>query len=290
MEILKDISLKEYSSYKIGGLARFFCIAENKEDIISAINFAKDNNLEILPIGGGSNILFSDKGFDGLVLKIKNNDIEILEEGDKVLLMVSSGILLSQLLDFSKQNSLAGLEWMAGIPGTLGGAIVGNAGIKNGQNISDCIRKIFVFDIKDKELKIFNKDDCNFKYRESIFKGNNDYVLINAEIALNKGIKENIESLSKEILQNRIATQPYNLPSVGSVFKNPENDSAGRLIEACGLKGKQIGGAKISELHANFIVNVDNASSNDVMELIDLIKKTVKEKFNILLEEEIEFF
>lgn len=290
MEILRNISLKENSTYKIGGKAVFFCIANGTSDILEAVKYAKDNNLDLLPIGGASNILFSDNGYSGLVLKIANKGINILKEKDEVVLQVSAGTNLAELISFASDNNLTGLEWGIGIPGTVGGAIVNNAGIKDGASMSDCIIEVSAVSVKDSVQNIFLKENCNFSYRSSLFKGNNDYVIIDAKIILKKSEKDLIKVKEKEILEKRLQTQPYNLPSAGSVFKNPLNFSAGKLIEECGLKGKQIGGAQISTMHGNFIVNTGDATEKDVKDLINLIKETVKIKFNIFLEEEIEFF
>lgn len=290
MEILRNISLKDNSTYKIGGKAVFFCVAEGLNDVIEAIKYAKDNHLDILPIGGASNILFSDSGYTGLVLKMANKGINIIKDKENVVLQVNAGVNLSELISFASDNNLTGLEWGVGIPGTIGGAIANNAGIKEGLSMGDCIIDVSVVDTRNLSQKDFLKQDCNFLYRSSIFKGNNDYVIMGAKIVLERSEKELIKNKEKEILEKRLQTQPYNFPSVGSVFKNPENYSAGKLIEDCGLKGKQIGGAQISLMHGNFIINVGNATEKDVKGLIKLIKEAVKNKFNILLEEEIEFF
>jgi len=256
MKLQKNVSLKKYTTFKIGGPAKYFFVAKNKSDLLKAVQEAKKRRLPVFVLGGGSNVLFPDKGYRGLVIKFQN-------------------LKLSQLVN-------SGLEWAAGIPGTVTGAIWGNAGAF-GKSMKDVVKKVEVFDVKNEKIKILNNKDCRFGYRDSIFKKNHDLIILSAEIKQKKSDPQEI----KKCLAHRRKTQPLSFPSAGSVFKNPPGFSAGELVEKCGLKGKKIGGAQISDIHSNFIVNLGGAKAQDVLSLIKLVKKTVNKKFKIKLEEEI---
>jgi len=245
---------------------------------------AKKSNLPFFILGGGSNILVSDKGYNGLVIKIKNQKSKI--KNNRIL--AEAGLALNRLVELSLKNNLTGMEWAVGIPGTIGGAIYGNAGAFK-KSMKDLIKEVEVFDTKDEKIKIFKNKDCKFGYRDSIFKKKKNLIILSASLQLKKGKKMKIKEKIKRYLNYRKETQPLNFPSAGSIFKNPKNFYAGFLIEKCGLKGKRIGNAKISEKHANFIVNLGNGKAKDVKKLIKLIKKKVKNKFKIELEEEIQY-
>ncbi len=275
-EIKENEILTNHSTFKIGGPARYFVVAKSKEEILEAIEFAKQKNLPFFILGGGSNILFSDKGFDGIIIKIQNTKYKIQDEN----IIASAGMSFAKLISQSVENGLSGLEWGVGIPGTIGGCAAGNCGAY-GHDISESVRKITTLD------KEYSKDECQFSYRKSKFKNSeNKEIILEIELKLEKGDKEKNQEKIKNILSNRRGKiPPY--PSIGCIFKNPKPLSAKNLIEQCGLSGKQIGGARISELHANFIVNVGRATSEDVLTLINLCKEKVREKFSIGLEEEI---
>jgi len=273
MKFQRNVLLKNYTTFKIGGRAKYFFIAKTKNKLIKAVQEAKKLNLPFFILGAGSNVLFSDQDYRGLVIQFQNQK-------------------LSQLVS-------KGLEWAAGIPGTVAGAIRGNAGAF-GQSMKDVVKQIEVFDVKEEKIKILKNKDCRFGYRDSIFKKNPNLIILSAEIKFKKSNPQKI----KKYLEYRKKTQPLNFPSAGSIFKNPPGFSAGelgeedkfsssafaaaRLIEECGLKGKKIGGAQISKIHSNFIINSNQASSQDVLKLINLVKKKVKNKFGIKLEEEIQ--
>jgi len=303
MEIKKNVNLKNYSTFKIGGKAKYFVIAKNEDEIKKAILWAKKKKIPFFILGGGSNVLFSDEGFRGLVIKLRNTRYEIRN----TKLIAEAGVPLQKLVLETAKKGLSGLENLAGIPGTLGGAIWGNAGAF-GREIGDVVEEVKVLDVRGLKLEIkkLKKDDCKFGYRDSIFKKRKNWVILEATLKLKKGEKKEIEERIKEILKLRKEKQPLEFPCAGSVFKNVLIETvprkiqekfkekikngflpAGVLIEAAELKGYQIGGAKISEKHANFIVNIGNAKANDVMQLIEKIKKEVKKKFRVQLEEEI---
>ena len=286
MERLKEnVLLSKYSTFRIGGPARYLIEVANTEDLKKAIQKALELNLEFIVIGGGSNILFSSNGYNGLVIVFKSSNTFSINDN---LIEVDASISLNYLVN--KLNDYIGLEWAIGIPGTLAGAINGNAGAFGGE-MSESIKKVRVLEIKDRKIteKDFSKEDCKFKYRNSIFKNNSNLIIASAILELQKGNKEDINQKIKNNLSKRISKQPKGF-SIGSIFKNGEDLSTGELIEKAGLKGLQIGDAKISNEHANFIINLGNATSDDVLELIKIIKKEVKEKFLIDLEEEIKIF
>ena len=271
----KNISLKEKNTFRIGGLAKYYAEVNSKEEFLKVFKEAKELDIPVFVMGGGSNLLVSDNGFNGLVIKL--NFKEIVAHSS--LLKVDAGAELRDLVFKAKDLNLSGIEWAVGIPGTVGGAIFGNAGVPD-HSISDLIEEIEVFN--NGEVKIFNKEDSLFSYRESIFKKNTNLIILSAKFKFGPG--ENIEEKMKEYLLKRKNIKGY---SAGSIFKNPEGYSAGKLIEECGLKGKRIGDAMISNEHANWIINLGEATSKDVEKLIVLIKEEVKKRFSIDLIEEI---
>ncbi|MDK2949048.1 MAG: UDP-N-acetylmuramate dehydrogenase [Patescibacteria group bacterium] len=286
MEGLKEnVLLSKYSTFRIGGPAKYLIEASDPKDLKRAIEKALEIDLKFLVIGGGSNILFSSEGYDGMVIVFNSSNNFLI---DNNLIEVNASVPLNYLVN--KLDSYTGLEWAVGIPGTLAGAINGNAGAFGGE-ISNSIKKVKALEVKDKKIieREFSKEDCNFGYRNSIFKNNPNLIITSAILELEKGNTEEIKQKIKNNLSKRILKQPKGF-SIGSIFKNGDNFSAGELIEKAGLKGKQIGDAKIAEDHANFIINLGNATSDDVLSLIKIIKKQVEEKFLIKLEEEIKIF
>ncbi|MFA5169244.1 MAG: UDP-N-acetylmuramate dehydrogenase [Candidatus Paceibacterota bacterium] len=308
----EKVMLKDYTTFRIGGPAKYFLRTSDKKELKKIIERAIKENVNFLVIGGGSNTLFSSKGFDGLVIVYKVENIKerpLIEKIGDDYFKVDATIPLSSLI--MEMRSYSGLEWGVGIPGTLGGAINGNVGAL-GESISDSVESVDVLEIKNGEVieKTFKKKECCFGYRTSIFKNNQELLIISAKLNLSKGEENEIQERIKSNLDKRKAKQPKGF-SAGSVFKNysgkisdsivsgypelkPFNEKeiipAGLLIALSQLKGKQIGDAKISEEHANFIINLGKATSDDVLSLISLIKKTVKEKFSVNLEEEIKIF
>lgn len=276
LEIKENEPLRNHSTFRIGGPAKFFIVTKNKEEILEAIEFAKGKDLPFFAFGGGSNILFHDKGYNGIAIKILNSKFQILNSN----VIVSAGTLLSQLIAKSIEAGLTGLEWGIGIPGTVGGCVAGNCGAY-GHDISEFVKKVKTLNEE------YSKEECSFSYRESIFKGSDGKeIILEAELELKKGDKEKSKAEIKNTMENRKGKiPPY--PSIGSIFKNPKPLVARKLIEECGLKGAKIGNAQVSKLHANFIVNLGGAKASDVLALIKLCKEKVKEKFKINLEEEI---
>ena len=283
--VMANVSLKNYNTYKINGSARFLVVPGSEDDLIELIKYLEEENISFLVLGNGSNIIIPDDFYDGVIIKLDNlNNIVF----DKNNIYAEAGIMLPSLCKKAISNNLTGLEWASGIPGTLGGSIVGNAGAYK-ECIFDYVTKVRFLD-ENREIKEINKNDLNYSYRYSSFKDNKNLIILGAFLELKEGNKEESLEIINKRMKKRLETQPLDYPSAGSVFRNPENDFAGRIIEEdLKLKGKTIGGAKVSEKHANFIVNYNNATSNDIISLINLIKKKAQEKDNIdlILEQEI---
>jgi len=282
----KGVSLKDYTTFKTGGKARYFFEVKTRKDLIKAVKAARNSGVPFFLLGGGSNLIADDKGYRGLIVRCQMPNIKYQRNG---IIYAEAGVKLSDLAVLSSKKSLTGLEWAAGIPGTIGGAVCGNAGWREEKNsISSVVKSVEVLDVGPK-LKInkISAKDCNFGYRNSVFKHNKNLIVLGAFLELKKGDKKKIEEEISDILKKRSQKIPAGF-SAGSVFKNPEGRYAGELIEKCGLKGKKIGGAKISENHANFIINSGSAKSKDIEALMDLAKKEVKRKFGIILKEEIQ--
>jgi len=291
IEIKQNEPLAKHSTYAIGGPARYFAVAKTKEDVLEALAFAKEKNLPFFALGGGSNILFGDEGYGGVIIKIQIGGIKI--DGEKIT--AGAGVPLTQLMNVSADNGLSGLEWAVGIPGNIGGAVNGNAGAY-GRSISETVESILVLEENNLgvwEVKKYTHQDCGFRYRESGFKKkDNRKIILEVSLEFKKGEKEKIKKTFKYILITRKGKVPPQ-PSAGCVFKNLKKEngelisSAGALIDQCGLKGRKIGKAEVPALHGNYVVNMGGATAEDVRALISLCKEKVKEKFNLELEEEI---
>jgi len=280
MIMKKDQLLAPYTTFKIGGPADWFCEAFSEKELLEAVKFAQEKKLPYFILGGGSNVLVSDLGFRGVVIKMDNGEW-IMDNGK---ITAGAGITLDKLVNIATENSLSGLEFAAGIHGTLGGAVVGNAGAWQ-ESFGDKVEQVKILD-ENGQIKWLNHADCQFIYRQSRFKKRKEIVL-EVELKLTQGDKGEIQRKMTANLKKREG-QPQE-PSAGSIFINPKPQSAGDLIEKCGLKGKQIGEAKISEKHANFIVNLGGAKAQDVLKLIALAREEVKKKFDLNLKTEIIF-
>ena len=279
-KIQKNVPLSSLTTFKIGGPARYFLTVGSQDELVEAIRWAENGDIPCFVLGGGSNVLVADQGFNGLVIKLSMTDCQL--SGAKIT--VGASLSLMQLVKISIRNGLSGLEWAAGIPGTVGGAVRGNAGAF-GHSISECLEKVEV--LRDKKIIELKNRKIRFSYRQSVFKENKD-IILRVILLLKKGDARGDREQVATILSRRLATQPSE-PSAGCVFKNPESNSAGLLIEECGLKGKRIGGAEVSRKHANFIINTGTAKAEDVLNLIKLIKRKVRDKFGVELEEEVEY-
>jgi UDP-N-acetylmuramate dehydrogenase len=316
----ENISLSKFSHYKIGGPARFFFVAKTEEEVIWAIKEAKKRKLPVFVLGGGTNVLIGDEGFHGLVLRPDLGDVKV--KGTKVV--VGAGVMMADLLDHAVAKSLAGLEWAGGLPGTVGGAVRGNAGCFGGE-IKDSVASVRSFDTKTMKIVTRTGRACAFAYRHSVFKKKNGTeIVLSVTLALAKGNKNEIAKVIKERINYRKAHHPLEYPNIGSIFKNVplaavhkkgtpkyvqslralslalrgsqfsvKTDpfpviSSAKLISESGLRGVSAGGAMISPKHPNFIVNALAAGSVDVKNLITLAKASVTKKFGIRMEEEVQ--
>mgnify|MGYP004628837857 CR=1 FL=1 len=279
-----NTSIKKYTTYKIGGNAACVVYPKSIEKLVQLMKFIKFRNIKYKIIGNGSNLIFSDKDFEGILIKLTEFDnIEIFDNKIKV----GAGYSLMKLSRIALKNSLTGLEFAAGIPGTVGGAVFMNAGAYK-SDMGYVVQSVKVLTKDFKVVELENKE-MNFHYRTSFLQKHPDYVCLEVIIRLEKGKKDVIEDVMKSRLKRRVESQPLNYPSAGSVFRNPTGMFAGELIEKCGLKGYKLGGAMISDKHANFVINIDNAKAVDVRNLISLAQEKVKKEYNVDLKVEQEF-
>ncbi|SCA63421.1 UDP-N-acetylenolpyruvoylglucosamine reductase [Chlamydiales bacterium SCGC AG-110-M15] len=269
LSIEKGISLKSYCTFSIGGSARYFTVAQTLDNLKDAIAYAKFHKLPFFILGKGSNILFDDKGFNGLVIRNKIADLKI--EGNQV--EVGAGYSFSLLGTKTARMGLEGLEFASGIPGTVGGAVFMNAGA-NGAETRDCLSSVSFLD-ENGHVKTYQKDELEFSYRYSSFhqmKGS----IVSAHFILHPS--DSAKKRQVDFINYRMRTQPYGEHSAGCTFKNLDSKSVGQLIDECGLKGFSIGGAQISDLHGNFIINTGDATAQNVLDLIQHIQNCVQEK------------
>lgn len=278
-KILVNEPMANHTWMKVGGPADWYAEPVDREDLLALVEYLQKQQAPFIVIGRGSNILVSDAGIRGAVISVESALQTLTKKNGKVL--AEAGVRLTHFVDFCIQHELAGVEMLAGIPGTIGGAVVMNAGAYGG-TISDYIVDVEI--VRDGSVLRVPKDRADFAYRHSGF--TNDVVLA-ATFLLPKGKKEELVQRRRECVLKRNKTQPLELPNLGSMFKNPPNAHAAQLIEQAGLKGKRIGGAQVSEKHANFIVNLGTATSSDVMQLIDLVRRTVYQHFGVTLELEV---
>ena len=272
-KIESNIDLKKYCTYRVGGIGKVLVVPDNEQCLLKLMKYIKENNIKYKILGNGSNLIFGD--FDGILIKLdKFDNLEI----NDTIVKVGAGYPLIKLATKVSKLGLSGLEFATGIPGSVGGSVYMNAGAYK-TDMGYIVSEVKVI-TKDLEIKKLYNRDLNYHYRDSLFQ-HGEYIILEAKIVLKRGNKDEIMSIIENIKQRRLMTQPLEYPSAGSVFRNPENDFAGRLIEDLGYKGKTIGGAKVSMKHANFIINFDNANTEDVVKLIDDIKKDVKEKYDV---------
>ena len=278
---LMNESLKKHTTYGIGGPADLMIFPKSKQDLIKVIEIINENKIQLTILGSGSNVLVSDNGIRGAVISLKNSLKQI--EVDNNILYAECGTMLGKIVKHAVKNNLIGLENLNGVPGTLGGALIMNAGAWGGE-ISENLIHVEVINSKS-EIQKIQKKDLNFSYRQSSF--NKDDILLSAKFNLKKADKDIIKENFIEAQSGRKKSQPLNKRSAGSLFKNPKNNSAGKLLDEAGLKGFSIGDAKISEKHANFFINDGDATSKDMLMLIKKAHKEVKDKFNINLSLEV---
>lgn len=305
MELREHVELKPYTNYKIGGPARYFVDAENEKDVADAVAWAKKEGVKVFVLGGGTNILVADTGFDGLVIHIAMDSFSI--KGTK--LVTDAGVSVQALVDATVEAGLAGLEWAGGLPGSIGGAIHGNAGAFGGET-KDHIVSVRALSPKG-NVKELTAQDCDFSYRTSIFKEEEGWVILSATFEFEKGNEDDLKAVVQEHRSWRREKHPIEYGNCGSVFKRvaveslPKGTIEGHpdiveairgdqvatayFIDQCGLKLRRVGDVQVSEKHPNFLVNLTgNARAEDVLMLINIVKHAVQDKFGIALEQEVE--
>jgi UDP-N-acetylmuramate dehydrogenase len=280
--ILLDEPLSKYTWMRVGGAADYYVEPVDRNDLVEIAKYFQQNGFPFLILGRGSNVLVSDEGIRGAVINLETGLSGIRVEGESII--AEAGVWLQKFVDFCIQHELSGVEMLAGIPGTIGGAVIMNAGAHGGE-VSDYVVDVEV--LRGCEIIRVPKKDAEFSYRHSAFERD---VVLSAVFKLPKGDKDELAKRRRELILKRNETQPLELPNSGSMFKNPPHTFAAKLIEQAGLKGKRIGNAQISEKHANFIVNLGAARATDIVQLLELIRRTVYQNSGIELELEVKFF
>ena len=297
-KILYNEPMKKYTTFKVGGPAECLIKIDNEEDLKEILKFTKEKNIEITIIGNGSNVLVLDGGIKGITLLIRIEGIKILEESkekgnkelekykeDKFIIEVKSGTKISILGQKLANLEIEGFEELSGIPGTIGGAVIMNAGA-HGKEMKDIVKSVKCIDYTGKVIR-FTNEEMQFSYRTSKLK-NNKFIIIAVTLELNKGKKEEIQEKMKKFRDYRKEHQPIEYPSAGSTFKRGEDFITAKLIDEAGLKGFSIGNAEVSTKHAGFVINKGNATAQNILELVEYIKKVVYEKFGKELNLEIQ--
>ena len=283
-KVKENVSLAPYTSARIGGPADVLIIAESADELVHTVNLLKKQGLDYIMLGGGSNVLVSDSGVRGIVILNRAKAVRF-HNGDQPSVTIESGVVFSNLAHRCASKGLAGLEWAATVPGTVGGAVYGNAGAFGGDIASNLIWAQL---LTENGHEKFTAEQMAYGYRTSVLKrAELDAVVLSAELSLKNSTKEEATVKIEQFSAHRKATQPPGA-SMGSMFKNPNGDYAGRLIEAAGLKGARIGNAVISPLHGNFFINHASTKAEDILALIQLVQETVKRKQGVELELEIE--
>lgn len=284
-EIKYQISLKKFTSLRVGGTADALIYPHDLNSLLGLLKDLHEDGLAFKIWGMGSNILASDEHYHGLIIKLDRCLKSVVFQGNTIY--VQAGVSLIALAYLAADRALSGFEFASGIPGSVGGALFMNAGAYK-HDIYECLEKILVY--RDRRVEWVDKNEIEVKYRFTSFMNHRDWIILEAVFNCKDADKQRILNTMDERRQRRIASQPLDLPSAGSVFRNPESRSAWSCIDEVGLRGHRIGGAMFSEKHSNFIVNVDDAKAKDVMDLIVLAQCKVEEVFNIRLKPEIEFF
>ena len=281
---LREEPMKKHITFRVGGPAACFLTPSTKEQIREILHICQEEKTPYFILGNGSNLLVSDQGFDGVVLQVYKNMNQVTVEGAH--LRVQAGALLSATARKALEAGLTGMEFAAGIPGTMGGAAVMNAGAYGGE-MKDILESVTVL-TPEGEQKELNNEELQLGYRTSVVK-EKGYIVLEAVLSLKKGDPEAIKSRMDELKEQRVTKQPLEYPSAGSTFKRPEGYFAGKLIQDAGLRGYQVGGAQVSEKHCGFVINKENATAKDVVDLIHDVQRIVYEKFQVQLETEVKF-
>ncbi len=283
LKVKTDVLMSSLTTFKIGGAARYYVEAKNSSEISSIVRACSENNVRYIVIGKGSNIIASDDGIDALVIRL-TGDLAKVTKLDDTTIHCGAGLSLAGLCREAENLSLSGLEFAWGIPGSVGGAVYMNAGAYGGE-IKDTVFSVTHID-KEGKIGTLKYDDLGFSYRHSVYK-ENGFIIIGATFRLKIDSRNEIRNKMDDYMSRRKDKQPLEYPSAGSVFRRPEGNFAGALIEQCGLKGKSVGGAQVSPKHAGFIVNTGGATSADIKSLIELIQTTVKKETGYDLKREV---
>lgn len=283
-KVLFEEPMSSHTTFRIGGPAEVFLMPESYEQIRSALALCREEGVPYFVLGNGSNLLVSDSGYRGVIIQMDRNMGDIELKGTEI--RACAGALLSSVAAAARKASLTGFEFAGGIPGTLGGAVVMNAGAYGGE-MKDVLREVTVM-TKEGDIRVIPSDRLELGYRTSIIK-KTGYLVLEAVISLEKGDPQAIQEKTKELASKRTEKQPLDYPSAGSTFKRPEGYFAGKLIMDSGLRGFGVGGAQVSEKHCGFVINTGGATAKDVKELMDHVIRTVKENYNITLEPEVKF-
>lgn len=280
--VLQDEPMKKHTTFRVGGNADFFVMPQSASEVKAIVELCKSAEMPYYILGNGSNLLVSDAGYRGVIIQIykEMNRIEVIGEN----IRVQAGALLSRVGNVALENELTGFEFAAGIPGTVGGAVVMNAGAYGGE-MKDIIVNATVL-TQAGEVLTLNKEELELGYRTSVI-AKKGYVVLEAEYQLQKGDKEAIRARMDELKVQRVTKQPLEYPSAGSTFKRPEGYFAGKLIQDAGLRGFQVGGAQVSEKHCGFVINKDQATAADIMELMRQVSEKVMQEFGVRLEPEV---
>lgn len=305
IDIKENVPMSPMTTFRLGGASRYYVEVRTIEELKEAFQFAKENKIKYYVLGGGSNLVVSDKGFDGIMIRVKINETCI----DENIINVGAGVPLIKAINVAAAEGLSGMESMAGIPGSVGGAIRGNAGAF-GTEICDVVSSVTALNAETFEIEEYEKDRCEFSYRHSVFKKNPNLIVLGAKLALEEGDEEAIKNKTRETILNRVAKGLDGSKCAGSYFMNPvvENKElldefekekgvpskngklpAGWIIERAGLKGKKIGGAQMSQVHANYLINTGDATADDVMMLQSYVKQQIRDKFGIQMQEEVNY-
>lgn len=280
--VLLDEPMKQHTTFRVGGNADYFVIPQSAEEVKNIVALCKEADMPYYILGNGSNLLVGDKGYRGVIIQIYKEMNHIRIEDDKVF--AQAGALLSRVGTATLEAELTGFEFAAGIPGTVGGAVVMNAGAYGGE-MKDIIASATVL-TQDGDIIAINKEDLELGYRTSVI-AKKGYVVLEAEYQLQKGDKEAIRARMDELKVQRVTKQPLEYPSAGSTFKRPEGYFAGKLIQDAGLRGFQVGGAEVSEKHCGFVINKDQATAADIQELMRQVSDKVMQEFGVKLEPEV---
>ena len=283
MKRLENVDMRQYTSFKAGGSAREMVIVESVEELQQVLQEINKEDKKWLMLGNGSNTLISDKGFDGLIVKLGDSfaDVSVEEDG----LVCGTAALMSVVAKIALRESFTGFEPLSGIPGSLGGAVFMNAGAYDGE-MKDVVEYVDIVSRDGKEVKRVKGEDMDFSYRHSILEESGD-VAVSVKLKMPKGNPEEIAAKMQELMKRRNEKQPVQYPSAGSFFKRPTGYFAGKLVQDAGLKGLTVGGAQVSELHSGFVINIGNATATDIIDLMHLVQNTVYDKFGVKLEPEV---